>query len=384
MNGNGVADARLEHSYRSIKPDDIEFERIKSEEEDWVSAPPDYQINTYPADFTLEVLHSKWQKKEISIPDFQRQFVWKQNQASKLIESFLIGLPVPPVFLYTERTSQKFLVIDGQQRLRSVFYFFEGLFGAERKGRREVFSLKGLSEKSKYRDKTFEDLTADDNPDGRRLKNSVLRSFIVQQLDPLDDTSIYHVFERLNTGGTFLANQEIRNCVHRGEFNNLLHDLNKLPEWRLILGRPNPDSRQRDVELILRFFALLDVTHYTKPMKDFLTKFMAKNATPAAATLQKFRKLFSTTCLQVAKSLGERPFHIRAGLNAAMFDCVMVNFAHHLDSVPSNIRDRYNRLKQNQQFLELVSLATANDDVVSLRFATARTRLFGNEAAKGR
>jgi len=76
--------------------------------------------------------------------------VWKQIQASKLIESFLIGLPVPAVFLYTERRTQKFLVIDGQQRLRSIFYFFEGLFGEEKKGKREVFQLKGLSERSKY------------------------------------------------------------------------------------------------------------------------------------------------------------------------------------------------------------------------------------------
>ena len=100
--------------------------------------------------FTLEVLHKKWKDKEIEIPDFHRQFVWKQVKSSKLIESFLIGLPVPSIFLYTERETQKFLVIDGQQRLRSVFYFFEGFFGEEMKGRRTVFQLKGLSDKSKY------------------------------------------------------------------------------------------------------------------------------------------------------------------------------------------------------------------------------------------
>jgi uncharacterized protein with ParB-like and HNH nuclease domain len=118
-----LLDGRLEYELRTIRPEDIEFERIKSEEEDAESAPPDYEINTYPADFTLEVLYQKWLAQDIEIPPFQRQFVWKQNQASKLIESFLIGLPVPAVFLYTQRASQKFLVIDGQQRLRSVFYF---------------------------------------------------------------------------------------------------------------------------------------------------------------------------------------------------------------------------------------------------------------------
>ena len=126
-------DARRDYEHQTIKPSDIEFERIPSEEEDYESAPPDYEINTYPADFTLEVLHQKWKAEDIEIPSFQRQFVWKQVQASKLIESFLIGLPVPAVFLYTERKSQKFLVIDGQQRLRSIFYFFEGFFWRRKK-----------------------------------------------------------------------------------------------------------------------------------------------------------------------------------------------------------------------------------------------------------
>src|SRR5712692_2486466 len=163
---NTSFDARLDHERQTAKPGDIEFERITSEEEDYESAPPTYEINTYPADFTLEVLHQKWNAGDIEIPRFQRQFVWKQIQASKLMESFLIGLPVPAVFLYTERTTQRFLVIDGQQRLRSVFHFFEGLFGEEKKGKREVFQLRGLSEKSKYFGKTFQDLH---EADRRRL-----------------------------------------------------------------------------------------------------------------------------------------------------------------------------------------------------------------------
>src|SRR6266446_6156294 len=154
---NATFDARLDYERQTAKPNDIEFERIPSEEEDYESAPPAYEINTYPADFTLEVLHQKWKNGDIEIPRFQRQFVWKQVQASKLIESFLIGLPVPAVFLYTERLSQRFLVIDGQQRLRSVFYFLE-----------------------------------------------------------------------------------------------LLQELNGLPDWRVILGKEASDSRQRDIELILR------------------------------------------------------------------------------------------------------------------------------------
>ena len=360
--------------FRPPKPEDIEFERIKSEEEDSESAPPEYEINTFPADFTLEVLYKKWQAGDIDIPKFQRQFVWKQNQASKLIESFLIGLPVPAVFLYTERTTQKYLVIDGQQRLRSVFYYLEGYFGEPQNGQRQVFALTGLSSKSKYHDLGFEQL---DVPDQRRLNNCVLRSFIVQQLSPSDsDTSLYHVFERLNTGGTFLANQEIRNCVYRGNFRELLQELNELPDWRQILGRGAPDSRQRDVELILRFFALLDHAHYAKPMKDYLSRFMKKNEVLNDTVRKQFQQLFSSTCEAIKDRLGPRPFHIRRGLNSAVFDCVMVSFAHHLAAVPSDVADRYKRLLNLQEFQDDVTAGTTDEEVIKDRMKRANEVLF--------
>ncbi|MGH8615444.1 MAG: DUF262 domain-containing protein [Gammaproteobacteria bacterium] len=137
-------DARIQFEREHRAPTDLELEPITSEDEDYESAPPDYQISTYPADFTLEVLHLKWKADDILIPEFQRGFVWKQVQASKLIESFLVGLPVPAVFLYSERQSQKFFVIDGQQRLKSICYFFEGYYGPETQGARRVFRLTGF------------------------------------------------------------------------------------------------------------------------------------------------------------------------------------------------------------------------------------------------
>jgi hypothetical protein len=321
------------------------------------------------------VLHQKWKNGEIEIPYFQRQFVWKQVQASKLIESFLIGLPVPSVFLYTERKTQKFLVIDGQQRLRSVFYFFEGFFGEEIRGTRTIFQLKGLSDKSKYLGKEFKNL---DEADQLKFKNCVLRSFIVQQIDPNDDTSIYHIFERLNTGGTLLANQEIRNCVYQGTFNRLLHEINDFRAWRNIVGKSHPDSRQKDIELALRFFALLDYKNYQRPMKDFLSKFMKSNHNLGDQPIKDLENLFKKTCTSVVSHLGEKPFHIRAGLNSAVFDCIMVSFANNLDTIPQTIEQRYNDLIKNSDFLENVSSATTNEEVVKSRFYLAEKKLFQN------
>ena len=312
-------DARLDYERDRAIPSDLDLEPVTSEDEDYASAPADYKIATYPADFTLEVLYQKWNAGDFRIPHFQRAFVWKQVQASRLIESFLVGLPVPPVFVYTERHTERYLVIDGQQRLRSIFYYFDGYFGEETQANRRVFRLTGLSPESRFKDKNFSDLREEDQ---RRLHNAVLRSFVVQQLDPEDDTSMYHIFERLNTGGTLLTNQEIRNCVYQGSFTEFVSKLNLTPAWRMILGKDQPDSREKDVELMIRFFAMRDISGYQKPMKDFLSKFMKKNQNPPAASLTESKRIFEETCKQVVKSVGKKPFHIRSGLNTAVSDAV--------------------------------------------------------------
>jgi hypothetical protein len=150
MPDNSTLNGRIDYERLRALPTDLDLEPITSEDEDYESAPADYQISTYPADFTLEVLHSKWKENQILIPELQRSFVWKQVQSSKLIESFLVGLPVPAVFFYSERKSQKYFVIDGQQGLKSIFYFFEGYFGAATEDTRRIFRLNGLSSLSRF------------------------------------------------------------------------------------------------------------------------------------------------------------------------------------------------------------------------------------------
>ncbi len=366
-------DARIKFERENRVPTDLELEPIASEDEDYESAPPDYQITTYPADFTLEVLYNKWRDQEIMIPDFQRKFVWKLVQSSKLIESFLIGLPVPAVFLYTERKSQKFFVIDGQQRLKSVFYFFEGYFGPESEGSRRVFRLTGLSSESNYGNKLFEELRDEDK---RKLKNAVLRSFVVQQLDPADDTSMYHIFERLNTGGTLLTNQEIRNCVYHGSFIGFIDKMNNYSAWRNILGKKDVDSRRKDIELMVRFFAMRDFSAYKKPMKDFLSKFMKKNRNPSPDALETSKDFFEKTCDAVISSLGQKPFHIRAGLNAAVFDAVMTAFSKNYNSIPKDIKERYSRLIEDTTFDKNTRNATTDVDTIKERFQQAEKILF--------
>ncbi len=355
-------------------PDDLELERIPSEIEDDESTPTEYEIAVYPADFTLEVLNQKWAKDEMTIPKFQRGFVWSKSQSSRLIESFMMGLPVPQIFLYTD-SEQKYLIVDGQQRLRTIFYFFEGYFGEpDARGRRAVFRLEGINGLSRWFKKTYNDF---DEADKRKLQNSVLRAIIIKQLNPEDDTSIYHVFERLNTGGTPLKDQEVRNCVYGGGLNDLMIELNAYPAWRRILGKPKTDSRQKDVELILRYMALFHWSQqYRKPMKDFLSKYMNKHRHPSPEFIEAERSRFQRTCDKVIETLGDRPFNPATPLNRSVFDAVFVAFAKHVDAVPQDISRRYSDLRQNLEFQDYSSRGTTDVDTVGRRLELTERLLF--------
>jgi hypothetical protein len=347
--------------------DGIDIEDIQSEREDEATGPVEYEIASYPADFTLQGLFDKWEADQLQLPKFQRQFVWKIYQSSRLIESFLLGLPVPPVFLYKDKTSQKLVVIDGQQRLLSVFFFFNGNFKEEK-----VFRLQGL--RTKWEGSSYDSLSG---PDKLRLQDSVLRAIIVNQLDPKDNTSIYHVFERLNTGGTQLSNQEVRNCLYWGGLNDLLNNINNFRPWREILGKLVIDPRQKDIELIVRLLSLhYDVDSYKKPMKQFLNDFMYKYRSPEAEVLIQFEKLFKVTCSLIYDELKQKPFHIHAGLNAAVLDSVFVAFSHNLESKPENLKERYESLKSNTEFQRVIKAATTDVEIIKERLKIAEETLF--------
>ena len=360
----------------SNEVDDLQIEEIDSELRDEETTPLEYDITVIPADYTLEVLYQKWQNKEIVIPSFQRSYVWKIVQASRLIESFMMGLPIPPVFFYVQ-PDQKNLVIDGRQRLQSIFYFLEGYFGdADYSNKRREFRLEGINPESRWYKKRFADF---EETDKRKLKNAVLRTILIRQLHPEQDyTSIYHIFERLNTGGTPLQDQEVRNCVFAGKLNDLMVDLNKYENWRKILGKPKLDSRQKDIQLILRYMALFHSgIQYKRPMKDFLSKFMVTMRNPSDKFVQEEKLRFRNTCDLIIRNLGERPFNPKGALNPSVFDAIFTAFGKHSNSCPHDIVERMKRLRENPEFRKYTSDATTNTDVVQSRLALAEHELFG-------
>lgn len=345
----------------------IEIEKIPSEIEDREEDISPYKIISYPADYTLKGLHDKWVADEIYVPSFQRRYVWTINQASSLIESFLLGLPVPAIFLYRERPTQKLLVIDGQQRLRSVFGYFDGKFPDIN----QRFFLRKV--KPQWDGLLFDELT---NSDQIRLRDSVLRAIIVEQVDPKDDTSMFHIFKRLNTGGTTLKPQEIRNALYHGPFATLLDELNRLRIWRALLGAEEPDKRMRDVELILRLISLAEQSdRYYKPMKDFMSGFM-KASNLDTSNFERYEHNFVTAVENAVGKLGPKPFHIKRGLNAAAYDSVMVAFYRHWRQCPPDIDERYRNLLYNEAYLSYISVATTDVDTVKKRIELAEQRLF--------
>lgn len=341
-------------------------------EEDEV--PIEYDIATYPSDFTLSGIHTMWHDGDIEIPEFQREFVWTIKQSSLLMESFLVGLPVPPVFFYIDE-EHKNLVIDGQQRILSVIYYFDGYFGEESiQGKRQVFRLMGLDERSPYHNRRFQDLKPADQ---RKLQTAVLRAINVRQLSPRDNnTSIYHIFERLNTGGTALKPQEIRNCVFRGQFAKSLGSLNLDKNWRLIMGKETKDKHQKDVELILRVFALSQAwENYEKPMKEYLNVAMRQHKMGNSKVVLRFLDVFPKVSSLIVERLGTKPFHIRGPLNASVLDAVFCTLLANYSRIPTNLKERFSKLLKDAQFIEHTYAGTTDTLVLQNRFKAARQHL---------
>jgi Protein of unknown function DUF262 len=336
----------------------------------------EYDITSYPSDYTIDVLHQMKDRGDIVIPEYQRKYVWKIEQASLLVESFLLGLPVPPLFLYV-RDDNKAEVIDGQQRLLSMMYFLEGYFGEpDAKGRRKEFSLTGLSDKSPFNGKTIKSL---DEKYQRKIRSSVLRAINIRQLSPSkENTSVFHIFERLNTGGTSLKPQEIRNAVFRGDVVKRLTDLNKNSDWKTILGLKREDRYQKDMELVLRLFALFKTwREYEKPMKEFLNTTMSKNRDFNSVNAIEFVRLWPVVLTKVRQSLGNRPFRPNRVINAAVLEAVIVSLLENQAISDQELSTRYATLLQREDFKKSIRGGTTDTKVVHDRLTIAGAHLAG-------
>jgi len=343
LKGDRKTRARLEHRVRAVFKSagfiTPEEEDVYDEAESGAAGIEfQYSITSYGADYPIDGLVKRLTNNDIFIPKFQRRFVWTRRQSSRFIESLLLGLPVPAIFLGKEEDSNKLLVIDGQQRLRSLWDFYRGRLG------NDEFILEGVA--SRYEGLSY--LTLADS-DRRRLDDSILHAIVVRQDQPDEDhnTSIYLLFERLNTGGSLLHPQEIRSCVYYGPLNDLLSEFNDVPAWRTVYGPEN--QRMKDVELILRFFTLLyDSDRYSRPMEGALNSYMSSNRRLQRQSKAELTKDFVGTISLIESSLGTEAFRPIRAINAAVFDSVMVAVTKRLRAGAvmdkSDVRETYTSL----------------------------------------
>lgn len=345
--------------------EELTFEAETEEDNDTTHV--QYDIASYPSDLTLSGIKQMWDNNALVIPEFQRKFVWKIEQASLLIDSFLCGLPVPPVFFYIN-TNNENLVIDGQQRIMSIIYFLNGFFGDEdASSRKRIFRLK-LPEGHPYSGKSFAELPEDEQ---RKLEySSVLRAINIKQLNPDDDgSSAYHIFERLNTGGTPLKPQEIRNCVYQGKFSMLLEKLNQDIYWRKVIGRERLDPHQKDIELLLRVFAFFENKDgYEKPMKDFLNKAMKRNLDASSEKVNDFCELFPKVTKELVEFIGEKPFHVRGPMNISVLESVMTWCLLNYESYDDDIAEHYLQLKYHPKFDAFTTSGTTSVKITKQRY----------------
>ena len=346
-----------------VDVDDVDFE---SDEE---AIPFEQSISWYGADFTVDAVVSRLNNDDIYIPDFQRSFVWDRRKASRFIESLLLGLPVPGIFLAVDE-NQRHIVVDGQQRLKSLKFFCNGYFNEDKR----KFSLTGIE--SEFAGKTYESLSPNKQ---RQLDNSLLPATIVRQDRPSDDkSSIYLIFERLNTGGALLQPQEIRAAIYTGEFNDLLRSLNGNPHWRDLFGKVH--NRMKDQELILRFLAMyFNWEKYQSPLTKFLNAYMGSNRHLETQSERELRQVFETTMEAIHRHLGANAFKppwSRGRFTAAIFDSVAVGVAKRLverdDIQNANaLKSRYDTLFENESYREATFAGTARATAAKQRLTIA-------------
>ena len=357
--------------------DEAYEEEVKDLDEADEVIPCTYAITSYGADYPVDSLIRRLQSEDIVVPTFdwsskvntdvvgfQREYIWPKPKADKFIESLLLGLPVPGIFLVKEATG-RLLVLDGHQRLYTLRSYYEGRL------RGKEYRLTNVQER--FRDKLFEEL---DTEDRRRIDDSIIHATVVRQDEPTEDqSSIYIIFERLNTGGVNLQPQEIRVALYHGELVRVLKTLNEESAWRKLYGIKS--NRLKDMEMILRFFAFYYFSHdYKRPMKDFLNRYMASNRNLERQPEAELQKLFRTTISILENALGRRAFRPKGVLNAAVVDSLMVGVASRAKqrSIKNleHLRDRYEWLITDENYLRAIETGTSDENNVETRMSLAK------------
>jgi Protein of unknown function DUF262. len=330
----------------------------------------------YPSNYTNEELDIKevhmqvvtlLRRKEqdkIVIPPFQRNQVWKPQQKSRFIESLILNIPIPPFYI-SQDLEGKMIIVDGLQRSSAIFDFLNG-----------DYSLVGLEALPSLNGCSYNELPNDLQA---RIEDRELLLYVLKPTVPM--AIVYDIFNRINSNGTPLTRQEIRNCIYIGKATTLLAELAATVEFRSAIGNGIPSLRMKDREAILRFLAFSNpkaIEEYKGEMDDFLGKAMRQINRMSDLEIKSLKQRFVRVMKMTLDFFGSRNFRLatqtsRGRVNIALLECVSVFFDRTSDEVLLNnkkqIVSKYNSLLNDNEFKEAIRTSTGSPNNVRIRFS---------------
>ncbi|MYC62951.1 MAG: DUF262 domain-containing protein [Caldilineaceae bacterium SB0661_bin_34] len=352
------------------------------DEVDFVKVPPD-DVFAFNELRSCADLYRMCRDNQIETqPYYQREYVWSNPTQTRFIDSLAKSLPIPSMCFSMDFRTGNWQVIDGQQRMSTIIKFLNGNWRLSKLPDVDDV-LSGV---------TIPDLDTDSsegNPELfrliQRIENTTLPITVLRcnTSDPSHMEYIFTIFHRLNTGGNKLNNQEIRNCIYSGPFNDLLNEMDNNPHWLDIHGRgPLQTKRFRGQEIILRFFALQDgMQTYKNSLVRFLNDYMFRNRYPSDDFLDAKRDLF----LQTVEVVWHKVFgETYKRWPIAILEALLVGVVTNLESVAAGSADdaqkMFETLLRSDAFSETaLSAGLARREKVEARISTA-IRVFSGSA----
>ncbi|MFX4234736.1 DUF262 domain-containing protein [Aliarcobacter butzleri] len=369
-------------------------DEIKDDEE--LEIPKEIRrLNIETHDYPIEVLVKKIQDKDIILrPHYQRDFIWDRTKCSLLIESILLNIPLPPVYL-AEEDDGSLSVIDGLQRLHTFLDYFENKFSLTK------MEGEGLVELNKL---TYSGLQKDFPKAKRILNKGNIRTITISK--DSDPDIKYDIFERLNSGSVKLNDQEIRNCIFHGKLNDAImgtYNLekqiynnnglrhNKVIQQSMNLAEAHP--RYLDAEVVIRILAMMKYhdnlqTKYKNSMKLLINDYMKEHKNSSDNDINLIKTEFENTMDKVFSIFDDRTFKrysntdIEKTLNRSIMDCVVVTFKDRtkeellakkneivelMNTMLNDKENKYIGTKTSSSFRDLVTKWTSSKNVLKDR-----------------
>jgi len=342
-------------------------------------------VRTQNIEYDLETLVKKIKGGIIKLdPDYQRRHRWDDTKSSRLIESLVLNIPIPLIYLSqdvdvdVEQDLARYSVIDGQQRLRAIVRYFSN-----------EFELEGLEVLDKLNKTFYEDLPPFLR---RRLEERTIRCLRIDST--IDPQVKYDIFERLNSGAVKLEAQELRNAAARGPFNDLLKDLAQNSDYRVMLqiDPKNPKDSKKvqkmlDVEYVLRFFALRKGKYkeFKKGFGEYLTAELESGNKLGDDELENRSSAFKILVSRIRKTFGDEAFAkyqpdgdqlvLNSRFNASVYDALMVGIESECDlthELPFDLVGKWKSLFFNKDFLDAITVSVSDSSKVTSRIDKAR------------